>query len=140
MQNNKSRYVYYMEKEQLRNIINKSYLHDKYDILSEDEKAVLRENVMKHCANRYYNEKRIRYFVMYAFKSIHISYNIEPLVEILIIHMLNTNYSIGYFTMEEYHNLLVYEFKHNSAVNILRENSEDPKACSTSCCICIHSN
>ena len=139
MQNNKSRYVYYMEKEQLRNIINKSYLHNKYDILSEDEKAVLRESVIKQCANRYYNERRIRYFVMYAFKSIQVDYNIESLVEILIIHMLNTDYSIGYFTMEEYNNLLVYEFKHNNAVNIQRENSEHPKACST-CCICIRSN
>jgi len=114
------RYVYYLTDRCLHNIIEISFKNYKFDILNEYEKNELYFILIKNCANRYYNENRIRYFVKKSMKLIESKYVIEELVDIIVKEMINTKLAIEYMSKENYLILVSYEHQRNniSASNV----------------------
>ena len=108
------RYVYYLSDRCLHNILEICFKNYKFDILDQYEKDELYFILMKNCANRYYNENRIRYFVKKSMKLIESKYVIEELVDIIVKEMINAKLAIEYMSKENYLILLSYEHEQNN--------------------------
>ena len=103
------RYVYYLSDRCLHNILEICFKNYKFDILDKYEKDELYFVLMKNCANRYYNENRIRYFVRKSMKRMESKCIIKELVDILVKEMINTELAIEYMSKENYLILVSYE-------------------------------
>ena len=107
------RYVYYLSDRCLHNILEICFKNYKFDILDQYEKDELYFILMKNCANRYYNENRIRYFVRKSMKRMESKCIIKELVDILVKEMINTELAIvvSYEQQQKNINVSSNEFK-----------------------------
>lgn len=108
------RYVYYIQPGHLHILIEKILKHYKFEILNDEQKEILHNNLIYNCSNKYYNENRIRYFIKISFKDFNKISNINELIDILLKELINTNLSIGFLSQEEYLNLLKKNYENKT--------------------------
>ena len=125
MQSNDYRFVYFVQSGQLHLIIENILLDKHFQHLTSFQQDHLHYYLIFFCANRYYNQHRIRYFINKAFKYIHIDHYQDKYVDLILQKLISTDLAIGYISKSHYQQLLIQEHRHKTHLKKLQLQSKN---------------
>ena len=101
------RFVYRLSCGHLHILIEECIADPTFEILKPNQRELFREFMMVKCANRHYNENRIRHYVRQALVYAGYDSPVCRLEDVVVKKLINTQLSIGRFTSKEYQEMLI---------------------------------
>lgn len=115
------RFVYFIRSGQLHLIIENLFLNKHFQYFDHFQKNDLHYYLMLFCANRHYNQHRIRFFINKSFKYINIKHHQDKYIDIILQKLISSHLIIGYMSKRDYQQLLIQEHRHKTHLQNLQQ-------------------